>query len=135
MINIFIAVLAIAIGIYLGSVIFSKEPSAQLPQEPDRNTPLVLTFVFHKKLTKDELLDMLKPRAIQIARHFGLPWMPVDKELWDRLDPLADKMMKWYNPEYCQLVLVAHRPTKDSGVVLNWTWAIPSHGAVDELGR
>lgn len=135
MINIFIALLATAVGIYLGSVIFGKEPAAQLPQEPDRNTPLVLTFVFHKKLTKDELLDMLKPSAIQIARHFGLPWLPVDKELWDRLDPLADKMMKWYNPAFCQLVLVAHRPTKDSGVELNWTWAVPSHGAVDELGR
>ena len=134
MINIFIAVLALAIGVFVGSVIFSKEP-AQTTHEPDRNTPLVLTFVFHKKLTKDELLEMLKPRAIQIARHFGLPWMPVDKKLWDSLDPLADKMMQWYNPEYCQLVLVAHRESPNSSVMLNWTWAVPSHGGIDELGR
>lgn len=134
MINIFIALLSVSIGIYVGSIVFGHETTEAEPK-PDRNSPLVLTFVFHKKLTKDELLEMLKPRAIQIARHFGLPWMPVDKELWDRLEPLADKMMKWYNPEYCQLVLVAHRPTKDSSVVLNWTWAVPSTGAVDELGR
>lgn len=126
MINIFIAVLALAIGVFLGSVIFSNETAAQLPQEPDRNSPMVICMVFHKRLTRETLLnDCLKPRAVQIARHFGLPFMPVDKDLWDSLDPLADKMMKWYNPEYCQLVLVAHRPTKDSGVVLNWTWTEP----------
>ena len=134
MINIFIAILALAVGLFAGSTIFGKEP-VQPKQEPDRNSPLVFTFVFHKKLTKDELLEMLKPRAVQIARHFGLQWLPVDKELWDRLDPLADKMMQWYNPDYCQLVLVAHRETPNGSVMLNWTWAVPSHGAIDELGR
>ena len=51
------------------------------------------------------------------------------------IDPLADKMMQWYNPEYCQLILVAHRETPNGSVMLNWTWAVPSHGAIDELGR
>lgn len=135
MINIFIAILALAIGVYAGSVVFGKETS-EVKQEPDRNTPLVLTFIFHKKLTKDELLnDCLKPRAVQIARHFGLPFVPVDKDLWRSIDKLADQIMEWYNPDYPELVLVAHRESPDSSVVLNWTWAVPSHGAVDELGR
>ena len=135
MINIFIAILALAIGVFVGSVIFSKEP-AQLPQEPDRNSPMVICMVFHKRLTRETLLnDCLKPRAVQIARHFGLQFMPVDKELWRSLDKLADQIMEWYNPDYPELVLVAHRESPDSSVVLNWTWAVPSHGAVDELGR
>ena len=54
MINIFIALLALAVGLFVGSIIFGKEP-VQPNQEPDRNSPLVLTFVFHKKLTKDEI--------------------------------------------------------------------------------
>lgn len=135
MINIFIALLATAVGIYLGSVIFGKE-TTEVKQKPDRNSPMVICMVFHKKLTKETLLnDCLKPYAVRIASHFGLQVVPVDKELWDRLDPIADKMMKWYNPEYNQLVLVAHRDTPESSVQLNWTWAVPSHGAVDELGR
>lgn len=134
MINIFIALLATAVGVYLGSIIFGKEPSEK-PTEPDRNSPLVICMVFHKRLTKDALLECLKPRAVQIARHFGLQCIPVDKELWDRLDPMAEKMMKWYNPEYNQLVLTAHRETPGGRVILNWTWAVPSHGAVDELGK
>ena len=135
MINIFIAILALAIGVFVGSVIFSKEP-AQLPQEPDRNSPMVICMVFHKRLTRETLLnDCLKPRAVQIARHFGLQFMPVDKELWRSLDKLADQIMEWYNPDYPELVLVAHRESPDSSVVLNWTWAVPSHGALNELGR
>ena len=138
MINIFIAVLALAIGVFVGSVIFSKEPAAQLPQEPDRNSPMVICMVFHKnkQLTKETLLnDCLKPRAIQIARHFGLPFIPVDKELWKNIDKMADQIMQWWNPDYNELVLVAHRETPGGSVILNWTWAVPSHGAVDELGR
>lgn len=134
MINIFIALLSVSIGIYLGSVIFCKE-TTEVKQEPDRNSPLVICMVFHKRLTKDALLECLKPRAVQIARHFGLQCIPVDKELWDRLDPMAEKMMEWYNPEYNQLVLTAHRETPGGRVILNWTWAVPSHGAVDELGK
>lgn len=132
MINIFIALLALAVGIYVGSIIFGRE-SAQIKQETDRNSPLVICMVFHKRLTKESLLEVLKPRAVQIAMHFGLPVCPVSKDLWDSLDPLADKIMKWYNPEYCQLVLVAHRDTPEGRVALNWTWAIPSYGAEDEL--
>ena len=133
MITTVIAILALAIGIYVGSIVFGKEPEVQ--QKQDCDSPLVICMLFHKNLTKDALLEVLKPRAIQIARHFGLPSFPVDKELCDSMDPLADKMMKWWNPEYNELVLVAHRPTQNGSVVLNWTWAVPSHGAVDELGR
>lgn len=137
MINIFIALLATAVGIYLGSVIFGHETTENEPK-PDRNSPMVICMVFHKNkpLTKETLLnDCLKPRAIQIARHFGLPFMPVDKEFWKSLDKLADQIIQWWNPDYPELVLVAHRETPESSVQLNWTWAVPSHGAVDELGK
>ena len=136
MTTIAIAILALAIGIYVGSIVFGKEvPTEPTEPKPDRNSPMVICMVFHKHLNKGELMEMLKPQAIRIARHFGLPFMPVDKELWDSLDPLADKIMKWYNPEYPELVLVAHRESPNSSVILNWTWAVPSHGAVDELGK
>lgn len=137
MINIFIALLATAIGIYVGSIVFGHETSETEPK-PDRNSPLVICMVFHKNknLTKETLLnDCLKPRAIQIARHFGLPWMPVDKELWKNIDKMADQIMQWWNPDYNELVLVAHRETPGGSVILNWTWAVPSTGVADELGR
>lgn len=135
MINIFIALLSVSVGIYLGSVIFCKE-TPEVKQEPDRDSPLVICMVFHKNkpLTKESLLnDCLKPRAIQIARHFGLQFVPVDKDLWKSLDKLADQIIQWWNPEYNELVLVAHK--LEGRVVLNWTWAVPSTGAVDELGK
>jgi hypothetical protein len=137
MINIFIALLATAVGIYIGSIVFEKGTTETEPK-PDRNSPMVICMVFHKNkpLTKETLLnDCLKPRAIQIARHFGLPFIPVDKELWKSLDKLADQIMQWWNPDYNELVLVAHRETPESSVVLNWTWAVPSTGVVDELGK
>lgn len=133
MINIFIALLSVSIGIYVGSIVFGHETTEAEPK-PDRNSPLVICMVFHKRLTKETLLnDCLKPRAVEIARHFGLPFMPVDKELWKSLDKLADQIMQWWNPDYPELVLVAHK--LEGRVVLNWTWAVPSTGAVDELGR
>jgi hypothetical protein len=135
MINIFIALLATAVGVYLGSIIFGKETSEK-PTEPDRNSPMVICMVFHKNkpLTKETLLnDCLKPRAVEIAHHFGLPFMPVDKEIWKSLDKLADQIMQWWNPDYPELVLVAHK--LEGRVVLNWTWAVQSTGVIDELGR
>ncbi len=133
MINILIALIAFAVGMFVGSIIFGKETTETEPK-PDRNSPMVICMVFHKRLTKETLLeDCLKPRAIGIARHFGLPFCPVPKDLWDSLDSLADKIMQWYNPDYPELVLVAHRETPEGSVVLNWTWAVPSTGVVDEL--
>lgn len=137
MTTIAIAILALAIGIYIGSIVFGKEDTEK-PTEPDRDSPLVICMVFHKnkQLTKETLLnDCLKPRAIQIARHFGLQFMPVDKELWQNIDKLADQIIQWWNPDYPELVLVAHRLTPGGSVVLNWTWAVPSTGVADELGR
>lgn len=135
MTTIAIAILALAIGIYVGSIVFGKE-ATEKPTEPDSDSPLVICMVFHKnkQLTKETLLDdCLKPRAIQIARHFGLPFMPVDKELWQNIDKLSDQIIQWWNPNYNELVLVAHK--LEGRVVLNWTWAVPSTGAVDELER
>jgi len=136
MTTIAIAILALAIGIYVGSIVFGHETTEAEPK-PDRNSPLVICMVFHKtNLTKEMLLnDCLKPRAIQIARHFGLPFMPVDKDLWKSIDKLADQIIQWWNPDYNELVLVAHRLTPGGSVVLNWTWAVPSTGVADELGR
>jgi len=128
MISVLVAILALAVGAYVGSIVFGKE-SSEKPTEPDRDSPLVICMVFHKNknLTKEVLLnDCLKPRAIQIARHFGLQIMPVDKELWRNIDKLADQVMQWWNPDYNELVLVAHRETPGGRVILNWTWAVPS---------
>ena len=124
MISILIAVLALAIGIYVGSIVFGNDEPKE--PKPDYNTPLVICMVFHKPPTRETLLnDCLKPRAIQIARHFGLSFIPVDKDLWKSIDKLSEQIMQWYNPAYNELVLVAHRPTPSSSVVLNWTWAVP----------
>lgn len=139
MISIFIAILALAIGVYVGSIVFGKEPAAQLPQEPDRNTPMVTSSVFRRSPTKHTLVEeVLRRQCYSFMSHFGIQdrlEINVSKKYEESLNRLADAIMQWWNPEYNELLLVAHQEPNSAGFVLDWTWKKPSNGAVDELGR
>ena len=148
MINIFIALLSVAVGIYLGSVIFvAEEPGTfanqkkiDLLEEQLREAPMVISCVFNKPLTKLDLVeDVLHPQCYKFMCHFGVSdrlEIRMNKKYEDALDQLADAIMQWYNPEYNELLLIAHQEPNDvGGFVIDWTWKKPSHGVVDELGR
>lgn len=139
MISILIAVLALAIGVYIGNIVFGNEPSDKSTEmEPDSKHPVVDSFIFRKPPTKHMLVqDVLYQECYKFMAHFDIPdrlEIRVSKKYNESLNQLADAIMQWWNPEYNELLLIAHRePT--SGFVLDWTWKKPLNGAVDELGR
>ena len=139
MLNIFITVLALAIGIYIGLIVFGKEQSEKSKEpEPYHKPPVVDSFIFRKPLTKHMLVeDVLYQECCKFMAHFDIPdrlEIRISKKYDESLNQLADKIMEWYCPEYNELLLIAHQETT-AGFVLDWTWKKPSQRAVDELGR
>ena len=139
MISILIAVLALATGVYVGSIVFGHEQSDK-PTEPEpySKPPVVDSFIFRKPPTKHMLVqDVLFQECYKFMAHFDIPdrlEIRVSKKYNESINQLAETIMQWYNPEYNELLLIAHREST-AGFVLDWTWKKPSHGAVDELGR
>lgn len=139
MTTIAIAILALAIGIYVGSIVFGKE-STQPTQVPVKEYhPAVTSSVFRKPPTKHTLVEeVLRRQCYSFMSHFDIRdrlEINVSKKYEDSLNRLADAIMQWWNPEYNELLLIAHQEPNSAGFVLDWTWKKPSHGAVDELGR
>lgn len=139
MISIFIAILAILVGVYVGSVIFgAKEPSNK-PTEPktDKKPPVVDSFIFSQPLTNMLVENVLYQECYKFMCHFDIQnrlEIRVSEKYEESINQLADAIMQWYNPEYNELLLIAHQEAS-AGFVLDWTWKKPSNGAVDELGR
>jgi len=126
MINIFIALLALAVGIYLGSIVFGGKETTEVQQNPVKlYYPMVRTFEFRQPLTKAKLMDdVLKPCMVEFYHHWHgsteiMKWP-------DNLEQLADRIMQWYNPgsEYTELLLVAHGDGYGSFQV-DFTWIKP----------
>lgn len=142
-ITICINVLAFIVGLYIGSIIFGKD-EPKLPTETQNQVkeyhPMVISIVFRKPPTKHMLVEeVLIPHCYNFMCHFDIPnpdEVRMSKEFKEALDQKGDAIMHWYNSEYNELLLIAHRePNDDSGFWFDWTWKKPSHGAVDELGR
>lgn len=136
MINIFIAILALAVGLFVGNIIFSKdEPKVSTETQLKTYHPIVRTFKCRNGLTKAKLVDeILKPCMVEFCHNWhgsteSFRWPGNFKQLTDRI-------LEWYNPSsgYTELLLVASSDGNGSFQV-DFTWKKPSHGAVDELGR
>ena len=148
MINIFIALLSAAVGIYLGSVIFGKdEPKVDTTEMQNPVTlyhPIVRTFEFRNGLTKEKLVaDVLKPCMVEFYNHwYGSTEFLVDfynhwygsTEFLDEalkwpgnIEQLADRILEWYNPGsgYTELLLVAYSDGNGSFQV-DFTWRKPN---------
>lgn len=153
-ITICINVLAFAVGLYIGNIIFGKDTteSQQKPvrdmleagheipgvvftqqkrldslERKLRDTPMVRTFEFRNDLTKAKLVaDVLKPCMVEFYNH----WHRITESFkWpDNLEQLADRIIEWYHPEseYTELLLVAHGDGYGSFQVdFTWTKAKP----------
>lgn len=108
MTTIMTTILALAIGIYVGSIVFGKE-STQTPQVLSKHTPMVISMVFRQPLTKGILLEeVLKPSELKFLRHFAPDVNLNDVLNLNFLEKRADEIMRWYNPEYNELLIVAH---------------------------
>lgn len=125
-ITICINVLAFAVGMYIGSIVFGKD-EPKLPTETQNPVklyyPMVRTFEFRNGLTKAKLVaDVLKPCMVEFCKHF---YDSDESFKYDEyINKLADRIMQWYNPEYGELVLVAH----DDGngpFQVDFTWKKP----------
>lgn len=129
-ITICIYILAFAVGLYIGSIIFGKEiPEFNQQNKIDeleqklRDAPMVRTFEFRQTLTKAKLMeDVLKPCMVEFCKHF---YGSDESFKYDEyINKLADRIMQWYNPEYGELVLVAH--DDGTGIFkIDWTWNQP----------
>lgn len=126
-ITICINVLAFSVGMYIGSIIFGKD-EPKLPTETQNPVkiyyPMVRTFEFRQTLTKAKLMeDVLKPSWYQFAHHWDCI-TDLTPRILGNLDKLADKIMSWYNPEYNELLLIAHNDDK-IGFTIDFTWKKP----------
>lgn len=133
-----ITILAFVVGIYLGSVIFCKEVSEGVFEKQNtldrleqqlRDSPIVDSIVLDKTVTKDFLIhDVLNPRFISYWHHFGLLTdieHQVESEKFKQaVSDYADKIMQWYNPEFNELLLVAHSDGC-GGFDVDFTWKQP----------
>jgi hypothetical protein len=142
MISIFIAILALAVGVYVGSLVFGDKEPSEKPAEPkpDSTSPVVDSFIFLKPLTKHTLVeDVLYRECYKFMAHFDIQnrlEIRVSKKYEESINKLADAIMEWYHPEsgYTELLLIAHQESS-AGFVLDWTWKKPTSGVIDELGR
>lgn len=139
MISVFIAILALAVGVYVGSLVFGKEPSEKTTEHTsDKQPPVVDSFIFRKPLTKHMLVeDVLYQECYKFMAHFDIQnrlEIRVSKKYEESINQLADTIMQWYNPEYNELLLIAH-PETSAGFVLDWTWKKPTNGVENEIGR
>lgn len=127
-ITVLINVLALSIGIYIGSIIFGND-EPKLDTETKNPVkiyyPIVRTFEFRNGLTKAKLVDdVLKPCMVDFYRH----WYGITESFrWpDNLEQLADRILEWYFPGsgYTELLLVAHSDGNGSFQV-DFTWKKP----------
>ena len=133
-----ITILAFVVGIYLGSVIFGKEVpegvfdkqnKIDLLEQKLKDSPIVDSIFLDKTVTKDYLIhDVLIPRFISYLHHFGLLTdieHQVESEKFKQaVSDYADKIMQWYNPEFNELLLIAHRDGC-CGFDVDFTWKKP----------
>lgn len=127
-ITILINVLAFGVGLYIGSIIFGKDEPPKVDTETQNPVklyhPIVLSFEFRQTLTKAKLMeDVLKPSWYQFAHHWDCI-TDLNPRILGNLDNLADKIMSWYNPEYNELLLIAHNDDK-IGFTIDFTWKKP----------
>lgn len=139
MTTIAIAILALAIGIYVGNIIFGKEipegvfvkqKKIDLLEQQLRDAPMVLSYAFSKPMTNEQMLaHVLKPSSILFLKHFNISssWEDTwkDKVFIERMDKLAERIVQWYNPEYNQLLLIANKSENREGFVVDFTWRQP----------
>lgn len=127
MTTIAIAILALAIGIYIGSIVFGHNEPEVKQNKVKLFYPMVRTFEFRSSLTKTKLIDdVLKPCMVEFYHH----WYGISEYFtWpENLEQLADRIMQWYSPEsgYTELLLVAHSDGNGSFQV-DFTWTNPEH--------
>lgn len=128
-----IIMLCFVVGIYLGSLIFGKkipegvcvkQKKIDLLEQKLKDAPMVRTFEFRQSLTKAKLMeDVLKPSWVEFAHHWDCI-LEFDDRIRANLDKLADRIMSWYNPEYSELLLIAHNDDK-IGFTIDFTWKKP----------
>ena len=120
-ITICIYILAFAVGLYIGSIIFGKE-MPEFSKQKLRDAPMVRTFEFRNGLTKAKLVaDVLRPCMVEFYHHW---YGSTESFKWPgNLEQLADRILEWYNPssEYTELLLVAHSDGNGSFLV-DFTW-------------
>lgn len=133
-----IIILCFVIGLYLGSVIFGKEvpegmfvkqKKIDLLEQKLKDSPIVDSIVLDTTVTKDYLIhDVLNPRFISYLHHFGLLTdieHQVESEKFKQsVSDYADKIMQWYNPEFNELLLIAHSDGC-CGFDVDFTWKKP----------
>lgn len=128
-------ILAIIIGIVVGGVSFligmkaARHGSTRLVKVNDEiqtqkstlwawPTPMVIECELDQPLTVDQMcMDVVTPNLIKIWRHFGK-----DIDTMPAITPMAEELLKWYNPEslYTKLVIVGY--LRGDGIRLAWTW-------------
>ena len=108
-------ILTIILGFFIAGIGFVIGRSATNKatqtdnKKQDKLTPMVVSSVFRQPLTKSFLIhDVLKPNEVLFLRHFAPNANPFDSHHYTHLDKKADEIMKWYNPEYNELLLIAH---------------------------
>lgn len=119
------------IGFLIGRASTSKETGAET-QKQAKHTPMVVSTIFGQPPTKSFLVDaVLKPNQVQFLKHFAPNTNLLDAHHYTHLDKKADEIMKWYNPEYNELLLIAHPTGKlqDEGnqtFTVDFVWKKPT---------
>jgi hypothetical protein len=136
MLNIFIAVLSLAVGLFVGSAVFGKEESGVSTEAKNpvkEYHPVVDSFIFRYPLTKHMLVeDVLSMECYKFMSYYDVPnrlEIRVSKKYEESLDQLADAIMQWYHPESgcTELLLIAHRDQGAAeGFVIDFTWKKPT---------
>lgn len=133
-----ITILSFVIGLYLGCIVFGKEipegvfhkqKKLEALEQQLKDAPIVDSIVFDKTVTKDFLIhDVLNPRFINYLHHWGMLTdieHQVESEKFKKsVNDYADKIMQWYNPEYNELLLIAHSDGC-CGFDVDFTWKKP----------
>ena len=121
-----------SLGFIIGKAATSKETVAET-QKQAKHTPMVVSMVFGQPPTKSFLVDaVLKPNRVLFLRHFAPKASLFDTEISNRvIDKRADEILRWYNPEYNELLLIAHPTGKlqDEGnqsFVVDFVWKKPT---------
>lgn len=132
LISLGIIIFSFFVGIYIGSVIFGKEipevvfssqKKTDLLEQKLRYTPVVKNFRFPQGLTKAHLVaDVLNPCMAEFCEHFECS--DESFKYCEYINKLADRILQWYNPEYGELLLIAHDSDCD-GWVIDFTWKKP----------
>lgn len=138
-ISLVIIIFGFVVGIYIGSVIFGKDipegvfvkqKKVEELEQQLKDAPMVLSYVFRDPMTKAQLLEhVLKPSSVMFVKHWKMSLSREDlwknKGFFERMDKLAERIVQWYNPEYNQLLLIAHKSEACEGFVVDFTWRQP----------